>query len=146
MKKFVVAGMLCLAAVAGAGQSANATSILGWQIGGKAAALPHEIIPLDTPQPSSEVFTPAQIATGAKFYGAYCTICHGGPVNPDLRRSALLQSKDAFRQVVIGGSLSQNGMASFAAYMKPADAEGIRAYLNGQAQALLAEERKKTAR
>ncbi|MBB3317095.1 tol-pal system protein YbgF [Rhizobium sp. BK181] len=37
MKKLVVAGMLCLAAVAGAGQSANATSILGWQIGGKAA-------------------------------------------------------------------------------------------------------------
>ncbi|EJL48743.1 tol-pal system protein YbgF [Rhizobium sp. CF122] len=37
MKKLVVAGMLCLAAVAGAGQSANATSLFGWQIGGKAA-------------------------------------------------------------------------------------------------------------
>lgn len=37
MKKLVVAGMLCLAAAAGAGQSANATSLFGWQIGGRAA-------------------------------------------------------------------------------------------------------------
>ncbi|CCM76288.1 tol-pal system protein YbgF [Rhizobium mesoamericanum] len=40
MKKLVVAGMLCLAAVAVAGQSANATSLFGWQIGGKAAERP----------------------------------------------------------------------------------------------------------
>ncbi|MDM9620147.1 tol-pal system protein YbgF [Rhizobium sp. S96] len=37
MKKLVVAGMLCLAAVAGAGQSANATSLFGWHVGGKPA-------------------------------------------------------------------------------------------------------------
>ena len=37
MKKLVVAGMLCLAAVAGAGQSANATSLFGWNVGGKPA-------------------------------------------------------------------------------------------------------------
>ena len=54
-----------------------------------------------------------------------------------MRRSALLQSREAFRNVVIGGALSQNGMASFAAYLKPEEAEGIRAYLNGQAKALL---------
>jgi tol-pal system protein YbgF len=37
MKKLVVAGMLCLAAVAGTEQSANATSLFGWHIGGKPA-------------------------------------------------------------------------------------------------------------
>jgi quinohemoprotein ethanol dehydrogenase len=117
--------------------------ILAFKIGGKAVLPPHQPIPLDRPQPSNESFTPEQVATGAKFYGTYCTICHGGPVNPDLKRSALLQSKAAFQQVVIGGALSQNGMASFAAYLKPEEAEGIRAYLNGQAQALLAAEGKK---
>ncbi|KQV66059.1 tol-pal system protein YbgF [Rhizobium sp. Root1220] len=35
MKKLVVAGMICLAAVTGAGQSANATSLFGWQVGGR---------------------------------------------------------------------------------------------------------------
>ncbi len=67
----------------------------------------------------------------------YCTICHGGPVNPDLRRSRLLKEKDAWRTVVIDGALSPNGMASFAAYLKPEEAEGIRAYLNQEAKALL---------
>jgi mono/diheme cytochrome c family protein len=120
--------------------------ILAFKIGGKATLPPHRPIPLDKPQPSNGRFTPEQVATGAKFYGIYCTICHGGPVNPDLRRSALLQSKEAFQQVVIGGSLSQNGMASFAAYMKPEEVEGIRAYLNGQAKALLAADEKKSGK
>jgi tol-pal system protein YbgF len=35
MKKLVVAGMLCLAALAGTEQSANATSLFGWHIGDK---------------------------------------------------------------------------------------------------------------
>jgi tol-pal system protein YbgF len=35
MKKFVVAGMLCLATVAGVGQSANATSLFGLNLGGR---------------------------------------------------------------------------------------------------------------
>jgi len=97
-------------------------------------------IPRDKPNPSTETFTPAQIATGQKFFFTYCQICHGGPVNPDLRRSALLQQKDGWQQVVIGGALSQNGMASFSAYLKPEEAEGIRAYLNQRAKELLKEE------
>ncbi len=113
--------------------------ILAFKIGGK-ATLPHQPIALDPPNPSDEAFTPAQIANGGRWYGQFCQICHGGPVNPDLRRSALLGQKDVWQQVVIGGALAQNGMASFAAYLKPQDAEDIRAYVNGQARALKAEE------
>jgi tol-pal system protein YbgF len=40
MKKFVVAGMLCLAALAGTQQSANATSLFGWHIGDKSGERP----------------------------------------------------------------------------------------------------------
>jgi PQQ-dependent dehydrogenase (methanol/ethanol family) len=111
--------------------------IVAFKLGGKAQLPPYTPVPLNTPSPSSESFTPAQIATGNKFYFTYCTICHGGPVNPDLRRSALLKEKDAWQKVVIDGVLSPNGMADFAAYMKPEEAEGIRAYLNQEAKALL---------
>jgi TolA-binding protein len=37
MKKFVVAGMLCLATVAGVGQSAHAASLFGWHVGNKSS-------------------------------------------------------------------------------------------------------------
>jgi len=114
--------------------------ILAFKLGGKAKLPPHEPIPLDTPTPSDERFTPAQIATGAKYFVTYCTICHSGPVNPDLRRSPLLRDKETFRAVVIDGALAQNGMASFKAYMSAEDAEGIRAFLNGEARSLLAQE------
>jgi len=111
--------------------------IVAFKLGGKAQLPPYTPVPLDKPSPSSESFTPAQIATGNKFYFMYCTICHGGPVNPDLRRSKLLKEKAAWQTVVIDGALSPNGMASFAPYLKPEESEGIRAYLNQEAKALL---------
>jgi len=111
--------------------------IVAFKLGGTAQLPPYTPVPLDTPSPSSESFTPTQIATGNKFYFTYCTICHGGPVNPDLRRSRLLKEKDAWQKVVIDGVLAPNGMAGFAAYLSPEEAEGIRAYLNQQARALL---------
>jgi quinohemoprotein ethanol dehydrogenase len=111
--------------------------IVAFKLGGKAPLPPYTPVPLDKPSPSSESFTSAQIATGNKFYFAYCTICHGGPVNPDLRRSRFLKERHAWQLVVIDGVLSQTGMASFASYLKPEEAEGIRAYLNQQAQTLL---------
>jgi len=114
--------------------------IFAFKIGGKATPPAYTPIPLDKPTPSNESFTPAQIATGQKYFFQYCQICHGGPVNPDLRRSALLQDKEAFKAVVIDGALAPNGMASFAAYMKPEEAEGVRAYLNQRAKELLKEE------
>ncbi len=96
-------------------------------------------MPLATPEPSTESFTPAQIATGNKFFYTYCTICHGGPVNPDLRRSALLKDKDSWQKVVIGGALAERH-GELRAYLKPEEAEGIRAFVNQQAKDLLKEE------
>jgi quinohemoprotein ethanol dehydrogenase len=114
--------------------------VLAFKLGGKAKLPPHQPIPLDTPTPSDEKFTAAQVATGQKYFSKYCQICHGGPVNPDLKRSSLLRDRDAFQQVVIGGALAQNGMASFKDYMTVEDAEGVRAFLNSEAKALLAQE------
>ena len=111
--------------------------IVAFRLDGNAKLPPYTPVPLAKPNPSEENFTPAQIATGNKYYFMYCTICHGGPVNPDLRRSAFLREKSAWQTVVIGGALAPNGMASFASYLKPEEAEGVRAYLNQQAKALL---------
>jgi quinohemoprotein ethanol dehydrogenase len=111
--------------------------LVAFKLGGKAPLPPYQPIPLDIPQPSDEQFTPAQVATGNRYYYTYCIICHGGPVNPDLRRSRLLREKAAWQKVVMDGVLVQNGMISFAPYLKPEEAEGIRAYLNQEAKALL---------
>jgi len=111
--------------------------IVAFKLGGQAQLPPYMPVPLDTPSPSDEPFTAEQIATGNRYYYTYCVICHGGPVNPDLRRSRLLKEKDAWQKVVIDGVLSPNGMISFAPYLKPEEAEGIRAYLNQEAKALL---------
>ena len=110
--------------------------ILAFKLGGK-AKLP--VTPQPPLQPYAQVaesFTAAQVADGGKWFGTYCNICHGGPVNPDLRRSALLADKDAWNAVVIGGALEPNGMDSFAKYLTPAQAENIRAYLAGEAKRL----------
>ncbi|WP_337270353.1 tol-pal system protein YbgF [Oryzifoliimicrobium ureilyticus] len=40
MKKFVVAGMVCLAAIAGTGSAASATTLFGWHLGERQAAQP----------------------------------------------------------------------------------------------------------
>ncbi|HSR00843.1 MAG TPA: hypothetical protein VLM36_13130, partial [Sphingomicrobium sp.] len=57
-----------------------------------------------------------------------------GPVNPDLFRSPIAASKEGWRQVVIGGALSNNGMISFKRWLSAEHAENIRAYVLGEAQ------------
>jgi mono/diheme cytochrome c family protein len=80
------------------------------------------------------------VATGASYYFTYCVICHGGMVNPNLPRSPVIADKDAFQQIVIKGAFAPNGMPSFAPYLKPEEAEGVRAYLNQQAREILVKE------
>jgi quinohemoprotein ethanol dehydrogenase len=84
----------------------------------------------------SDRFTDAQRAEGAKYYATYCTICHNGPVNPNLMRSQVAQDAAAWRSVVIDGALAGNGMASFRDYLTPKQAESIRAYVADQAALL----------
>jgi len=103
--------------------------LLAFKIGGtgKLAKLP----PL-TPRPyvtSSERFTPAQLAEGEAQYFAFCTICHNGPVNPDLIRSPMATSAQAWRQVVIDGSLADNGMISFKPWLTAEQTEAIRGFV-----------------
>ena len=48
---------------------------------------------------------------------------------PDLRYSATLASADAWKAIVLDGTLSKNGMISFARHLKAEDVETLRADL-----------------
>jgi mono/diheme cytochrome c family protein len=107
--------------------------LLAFKIGGAGALAK---LPPFTPRPyvtSTEHFTPAQLAEGEAQYFAFCTICHGGPVNPDLFRSPIATSGDAWQQVVHDGSLADKGMISFKPWLSAAQIEAMRGYVLAEA-------------
>lgn len=110
--------------------------LLVFKLAGKAALPADDSSELAPPNPSGETFSPAQVAAGGAHYMANCFVCHGGYVLPDLRRSGALPQAQVWRSIVIDGILESQGMASFKGYLSPADAEAIRAYVNGQAKEL----------
>ncbi|AKH42190.1 PQQ-dependent dehydrogenase (methanol/ethanol family) [Altererythrobacter atlanticus] len=108
--------------------------LLAFKIGGtgKLARLP----PVE-PRPfvaSDESFTPAQIAEGAQQFVTFCTICHNGPVNPDLLRSPIAARADSWKAVVQDGALADNGMISFSPWLSPDQIEAVRAYVLTEAK------------
>jgi len=107
--------------------------LLVFKLGG-AAALPAPAEREQLPYVSSdEVFSAAQIAEGGRWQAKFCSVCHMGPTLPDLFRSQIAGDVRAWREVVIGGALSANGMASFREYLTPQQAEAIRAYVVSEA-------------
>jgi quinohemoprotein ethanol dehydrogenase len=74
---------------------------------------------------------------GARLYGTYCGICHGGgavanAMAPDLRASAMVLDFTAFAAVVRDGALVMRAMPPFAA-MEDEDLEAIRHYIRAVA-------------
>ena len=115
--------------------------MMAFKIGGTAKLAP---LPPYHPRPyarSNETFAAEQLSDGQKWYLTYCSICHTGPVNPNLFRSPFAASKEGWHQVVIGGALSNNGMISFKRWLSAEQAENIRAYVLGEARKRAANER-----
>lgn len=69
-------------------------------------------------------------------------ICHTGPVNPDLFRSAVSLDRDAWHAVVMEGVLADNGMISFAPWIDAGQSEAIRGYVLQQANARAGQQRR----
>jgi mono/diheme cytochrome c family protein len=82
---------------------------------------------------STETFTPAQLAEGEAQYFGFCSICHTGPVNPDLMRSPIAGNAEAWRAVVMDGVMADKGMISFAPWLNAEQAEAVRAYVIAEA-------------
>jgi len=108
--------------------------LLVFKLGGTAQLPPnaeYTQAPFNAPEQTA---TPEQIAQGGTIYGGACAICHGDGgasrgMFPDLRRSPLLHSKEAFDQVVLGGLRKENGMASFDGQLTPEDTALVLAYM-----------------
>lgn len=84
-----------------------------------------------------EFGTPDQIAAGFQHYAENCMLCHGplaisSGVTPDLRWSSVSADPNVWKQVVVDGILSGNGMVSFKDQLTPEEAEAIRAYALNQ--------------
>lgn len=98
--------------------------------------------PLAPPaNPPAETASAELIAAGKLHYEEYCMRCHGldaqnGNVLPDLRRAAMLSSKEAWKAVVIDGVLAERGMIGWTRFLDEEDSEAIRAYVGEQARKL----------
>ena len=100
--------------------------------------LPEQVLPPYVA--TDEVFDAATIAMGQQAYLGFCTICHNGPVNPNLLRSVYATDADAWNAVVLEGTLSDNGMVSFAPWIDARQSEAIRAYVLSEAARRAGEE------
>jgi len=110
-----------------------------FKLGGKqdVAALEPEGVPPTEPPPQTA--SAETIAKGFTLYHRTCLVCHGffaqseGEV-PDLR---LVDKSvyDQFDDIVRGGILADNGMASFKDVLSKEDADAIKAYILDQSHA-----------
>lgn len=79
----------------------------------------------------------ATVRKGEVSYARHCGFCHGSGVispgvTPDLRRSNE-NTRAHFQDIVRGGMLKDNGMASFADLLSEEDAEAIKSYIQKRA-------------
>jgi quinohemoprotein ethanol dehydrogenase len=117
-----------------------------FKIGAKAKAPKIATIENMPANPPQESFPAAQVAHGQALFERDCWVCHGpgaisSGVVPDLRRSGLLGSAEAWNAVVIGGALKDRGMISFSQYLSAQDAEDLRAYVGERARLLQQQEK-----
>ena len=90
------------------------------------------------PAPPARFGDAKTLETGRLLFNGYCGVCHGdaavgGGVLPDLRHSTTIQDPERWKRIVLDGSLSSQGMVSFAPVLTPELAETARAYVVGRA-------------
>jgi len=116
-----------------AAERGNDNRVLVFRLDGGATPVPPALTALPPiPEPPAQPGTPADIAAGAALFGRNCGGCHANapraPV-PDLRRSGVIRSAQAFESVVRGGALEKLGMPSWDDLLTATEVEQIRAHL-----------------
>jgi len=113
----------------------NYGRLLAFKLGGSTTPLPPVRQPLTTPEPPKlPAATPQVAQRGAGLFFTYCALCHGAQgetrlsAYPDLFRLNQ-QVHGEFQNIVHGGKLKNNGMASFADILSTDDVAAIQAFL-----------------
>jgi len=126
-------------------QYQNYGRLLAFKLGGGATPLPPKREPQATPEPPVLAnVTPEMEMQGAAVFGR-CASCHGArgesrlAAYPDLFRLSP-QVHASFKDIVLGGRLAANGMASFADVLTEADVTALQAFLVSEQRKLRAEE------
>ncbi|HEU4386310.1 MAG TPA: PQQ-dependent dehydrogenase, methanol/ethanol family [Blastocatellia bacterium] len=125
------------------GHVRNISRMLVFKIGGKAALPPDPGAAEPTLNPPPSTADTATVKSGEALYQRFCSNCHGdvavsGGLLPDLRYSSALKD-DRWFDVVLGGSLRNSGMISFATELSRKDAQNIREYVILRANQSVAE-------
>lgn len=112
----------------------NVSRLLVYKLGGTEQLPPAPEFVRPPMTPPAHTASDATIAMGAPLFDTYCSSCHGAGVIgvgllPDLRRTPYLHDATAWSQVVVGGALEPNGMASFAPVLNQEQAQAIRAFV-----------------
>jgi quinohemoprotein ethanol dehydrogenase len=129
--------------ISAAGKWENRGRLLTFALDGQAelpqpAALEHTIA---SALPDLDL-TPEQLTRGEGLFNTYCLQCHGilamtSGVVPDLRY-ATAEVHDQFQHIVLGGTRTHQGMASFADALSADEVRYIQAYVIERAKLALA--------
>lgn len=116
----------------------NVSRVLTFKLGADGSLPPIDWQPVVAFNPPALEAGEETLAEGLLLYQEICMGCHGlngvsGLLIPDLRGSGFIQSEQAWAGVVLEGALQERGMAAFAEYLSPEQAEAIRAYIVQQA-------------
>lgn len=114
----------------------QARRVLTFALGGKATLPPRTPAPAFVEDPDFRP-APASALRGAARFARNCMPCHGynavsGTHAPDLRRSSVPLSREAFASVVHDGALVENGMPTFGE-LTAAELDDLRQYIRSEA-------------
>jgi quinohemoprotein ethanol dehydrogenase len=119
---------------AGTQQHRASARLLVFKLGGNVQLPPlPPAQPIPNPPPLRA--TEDVVRRGAELFGATCAQCHGQLAVGGIKdlRYMTRETHAAFNDIVLKGTRTDKGMASFANLLKPADAEAIHAYVISRA-------------
>lgn len=105
--------------------------LLVFKLDAKGVTLPPLPPQTALPRPPFLRATEAQVRLGQQLYGETCARCHGENARGGIKdlRYMTPQTRAAFLDIVLEGSLAQNGMAAFKDVLSKEQAEAIHSYL-----------------
>lgn len=112
----------------------NKGRILAFKIGGSTTPLPPKRVEIKTPAPPDTKIKEELVMKGSALFVRYCETCHGGfgdnhfSQHPDLAKLQIAKHQ-LFKEIVLGGILIPNGMASFSNTLNENDVEAIHHFL-----------------